>query len=71
MFLHCNGPKWPKYENTEKSRLDGDFLGKQCLYKRIQRRDTFRTWFCHRKHVFSVKITFFTLFSLIELIKRF
>ena len=31
MFLHCYGPKWPKYENTEKSRLDGDFIGKQCL----------------------------------------
>ena len=31
MFLHCNGPQWPKYENTEKSRLDGDFIGKQCL----------------------------------------
>ena len=30
-FLHCNGPKLPKYENTEKSRLDGDFIGKQCL----------------------------------------
>ena len=29
--LHCNGPKLPKYENTEKSRLDGDFIGKQCL----------------------------------------
>ena len=32
MFLHCNGPKLRKYENTEKSRLDGDFIGKQCLY---------------------------------------
>ena len=71
MFLHCNGPKLPKYENSEKSRLDGDFIGKQCLYYWIQRRNTFRTWFCHRKHVFSVKITFCTLFSLLQLIKRF
>ena len=31
MFLHCNGPKLPKYENSEKSRLDADFIGKQCL----------------------------------------
>ena len=31
MFLHCNGPKLPKYENSEKSRLDGDFIGKQCF----------------------------------------
>ena len=30
-FLHCNGTKLPKYENTEKSRFDGDFIGKQCL----------------------------------------
>ena len=29
--LHCNGPKLPMYENTEKSRLDGDFIGKQWL----------------------------------------
>ena len=27
MFVHCNGPKLPKYENTEKSRLDGAFMG--------------------------------------------
>ena len=52
-YMHvCNGPKLPKYENTEKSRLDGDFIGKQCLLYWIQRRNTFRTWFCHRKHVF-------------------
>ena len=33
-YMHvfqCNGPKLPKYENSEKSRLDGDFIGKQCL----------------------------------------
>ena len=29
--VHCNGPKWPKCENTEKSRTDGAFMGKQCL----------------------------------------
>ena len=29
--FHWNGPKLPKYENSEKSRLDGDFIGKQCL----------------------------------------
>ena len=23
MFVHCNGPKLPKCENTEKSRTDG------------------------------------------------
>ena len=27
MFLHCNGPKLPKCENTEKSRTDGAFMG--------------------------------------------
>ena len=32
MFVHCNGPKLPKCENTEKSRTDGGFMGKQCLY---------------------------------------
>ena len=30
-FLHCSGPKLRKYENTEKSRTDGVFMGKQCL----------------------------------------
>ena len=30
-FVHCNGPKLPKCENTEKSRTDGAFMGKQCL----------------------------------------
>ena len=25
MFVHCNGPKLPKCENTEKSRTDGAF----------------------------------------------
>ena len=32
MFLHCNGPTLPKYENTEKSRLDGDFIIKNNVY---------------------------------------
>ena len=32
MFVHCNGPKLPKCENTEKLRRDGAFMGKQCLY---------------------------------------
>ena len=27
MFLHCNGPKLPKCENSEKSRTDGAFMG--------------------------------------------
>ena len=27
--FHCNGPKFPKCANTEKSRTDGDFMGKQ------------------------------------------
>ena len=31
MFVHCNGPKLPTCENTEKSRTDGAFMGKQCL----------------------------------------
>ena len=31
VFVHCNGPKLPKWENTEKSRSDGAFMGKQCL----------------------------------------
>ena len=31
MFVHCNGPKLPKCENTEKSRTDGAFMGKHCL----------------------------------------
>ena len=70
-FLHCNGPKLRRYENTEKSRTDGTFIGKQCLYYRIQRRKPFRTCFCHINHVFPVKMTFCTLFSLIELLKRF
>ena len=26
-----NGPKLRKYENSEKSRTDGAFMGKQCL----------------------------------------
>ena len=30
-FVHCNGPKLPKCENTEKSRTDGALMGKQCL----------------------------------------
>ena len=30
-FLHWNGPKLRKYENTEKSRTDGVFMGKHCL----------------------------------------
>ena len=30
-FLHYNGPKLRIYENTEKSRTDGAFMGKQCL----------------------------------------
>ena len=29
--FHCNGPKLRKYENTEKSRTDGCFMGKPCL----------------------------------------
>ena len=29
MFVHCNGPKLPKFANTEKSRTDGAFMGKQ------------------------------------------
>ena len=32
MFVHCNGPKLPKCANTEKSRTDGAFMGKPCLY---------------------------------------
>ena len=32
MFVHCNGPKLPKCENTEKSRTDGACMGKQCGY---------------------------------------
>ena len=31
MFVHCNGPKLPKCENTEKSRTDGAIMGNQCL----------------------------------------
>ena len=31
VFVHCNGPKLPKWENTEKSLSDGAFMGKQCL----------------------------------------
>ena len=69
-FLHYNGPKLHKYENTEKSRTDGVFMGKQCLYYWIQRTNPFRTWLFHINHVFPVKITFCTLFSLIELLKR-
>ena len=33
-YMHVSSlqlPKLPKYENTEKSLLDGDFIGKQCL----------------------------------------
>ena len=30
-WKHYSGPKWPKCENTEKSRTDGAFMGKQCL----------------------------------------
>ena len=30
-FLKYNGPKLRKYENSEKSRTDGAFMGKQCL----------------------------------------
>ena len=32
MVVHCNGPKLPKSESTEKSRADGAFVGKQCVY---------------------------------------
>ena len=71
MFVHCNGPTLPKCENTEKSRTDGAFMIKQCLYYGIQRRNTFRTWFCNIQHVFPVKITFYTLFSLLQIIRRF
>ena len=31
MFVHCNGRKLPNCENSEKSRTDGAFMGKQCL----------------------------------------
>ena len=32
MFVHCNGPKLPKCENTEKSRTDGAFMAKNNVY---------------------------------------
>ena len=31
MFVHCNGIKLPKCENSDKSRLDGAFIAKYCL----------------------------------------
>ena len=31
IYVDCNAPKVPKCENTEKSRTDGAFMGKQCL----------------------------------------
>ena len=46
-------------------------MGKQCVLYRIQRRKPFRTWFAHINHVLPVKITFCTLFSLLQLLKRF
>ena len=70
MFVHCDGPKLPKCENTEKSRTDGAFMGKQCLYTENSVETRLEHGF-HRIHVFPVKMTFCTLFSLLQLIKRF
>ena len=41
------------------------------MYIKIRRGNTFRTWFCHRIHVFPMIITVSRLLSLIQLIKRF
>ena len=71
MFVHCNGPKLPKYENTEKSRYNGVFMGKQVYNSEFSVETCLEHGFCHRKHVFAMKITFCTLFSLLQRIKCF
>ena len=52
MFVHCNGSKWPKCENTEKSRADGAFMGKQCLYTKFSVE-------IHLEHGFAIENTYF------------
>ena len=71
VFVHCNGPKLPKWENTEKSRSDGAFMGKQFLYTEfsVENRlehgfaieNTYFFWkwrFAHYFHYYSVLSVF-------------
>ena len=76
VFLHqvvvrCKRANEPKYANIDKTRLDGSFMSKQCLQCDIQSKTTFRTLCCHRRHVFPMIITVWTLMSLIQRIKHF
>ena len=52
MFVHCTGPKLPKCENTEKSRTDGAFMGKQCLYTEFSVETRL-------EHGFAIEYTYF------------
>ena len=54
MFVQCNGPKWPKCENTEKSRTDGAFMGKPCYNTEFSVKTSL-------EHGFAIENTYFLL----------
>ena len=72
MFVHCSGPKFSKCENTEKSRLDGAFMGKDEYNTEFSVETRLKHGFAiENTYVFPVKVTFCALFSLVQIVNRF